>query len=81
MGEAQTGKKKEGMEMNIVIGALQNKTFPGMAPWLLKEKKMKTGTINSLIEGDVFTRVMNTSELDFLPMAKLFWALRKRLYF
>lgn len=52
--EAQAGKIKEGMEMNIVIGALQNKTFPGRVTMIAPKGKDENGTIKFPIEGDVF---------------------------
>ncbi len=52
--EAQAGKLKEGMEMNIVIGALQNKTFPGKVTMIAPKGKDESGTIKFPIEGDVF---------------------------
>lgn len=52
--EAQAGKIKEGMDMNIVIGALQNKTFPGKVTMIAPKGKDESGTIKFPIEGDVF---------------------------
>lgn len=52
--EAQAGKLKEGMEMNIVIGALQNKTFPGKVTMIAPQGTEESGTIRFPIEGDVF---------------------------
>lgn len=52
--EAQAGKLKEGMNMNIVIGALQNKTFPGRVTMIAPKGKDQNGTIKFPIEGDVF---------------------------
>lgn len=52
--EAQAGKLKEGMNMNIVIGALQNKTFPGRVTMIAPKGKDLNGTIKFPIEGDVF---------------------------
>lgn len=52
--EAQAGKLKEGMNMNIVIGALQNKTFPGKVTMIAPKGKDENGTIKFPIEGDVF---------------------------
>ena len=60
------------MEMNIVIGALQNKTFPGRVTMIAPKEKMKTEPSNSRLKETFLTPVMNTLELDFLPMAKLF---------
>lgn len=54
--EAQTGKLKEGMEMNIVIGALQNKTFPGKVTMIAPKGKDENGTIKFPIEGDVYNK-------------------------
>ncbi|AZI66490.1 efflux RND transporter periplasmic adaptor subunit [Kaistella daneshvariae] len=54
--EAQAGKLKEGMEMNIVIGALQNKTFPGRVTMIAPKGKEEAGTIKFPIEGDVFNK-------------------------
>lgn len=52
--EAQAGKIKEGMDMNIIIGALQNKTFPGKVTMIAPKGKDESGTIKFPIEGDVF---------------------------
>ena len=51
--EAQAGKLKEGMSMNIVIGALQNKTFPGKVTMIAPKGTDENGTIKFPIEGDV----------------------------
>lgn len=52
--EAQAGKLKEGMTMNIVIGALQNKKFPGRLTMIAPKGKDENGTIKFPVEGDVF---------------------------
>ena len=39
--------------MNIVIGALQNKTFPGRLTMIAPKGKDTNGTINFPVEGDV----------------------------
>lgn len=52
--EAQAGKLKQGMDMNIVIGALQNKTFPGRLTMIAPKGKDNSGTIKFPVEGDVF---------------------------
>lgn len=54
--EAQAGKLKEGMDMNIVIGALQNKTFPGQLTLIAPKGKEETGTIKFAVEGDVYNK-------------------------
>lgn len=54
--EAQAGKLKEGMDMNIVIGALQNKTFPGRLTLIAPKGKEETGTIKFAVEGDVYNK-------------------------
>ncbi|QIG89274.1 efflux RND transporter periplasmic adaptor subunit [Chryseobacterium sp. POL2] len=54
--EAQAGKLKEGMDMNIVIGALQNKNFPGKLTLIAPKGKEETGTIKFSVEGDVFNK-------------------------
>lgn len=51
--EAQAGKLKEGMNMNIVIGALQNKSFPGKLTMIAPKGKDNNGTIKFPVEGDV----------------------------
>ncbi len=51
--EAQAGKLKQGMDMNIVIGALQNKTFPGRLTMIAPKGKDNNGTIKFPVEGDV----------------------------
>lgn len=51
--EAQAGKLKQGMSMNIVIGALQNKTFPGKLTMIAPKGKDNNGTIKFPVEGDV----------------------------
>lgn len=52
--EAQAGKLKQGMNMNIVIGALQNKTFPGKLTMIAPKGKDNNGTIKFPVEGDVY---------------------------
>ncbi|MGS0748682.1 efflux RND transporter periplasmic adaptor subunit [Halpernia sp. GG3] len=52
--EAQAGKLKEGMPMNIVIGALQSKTFPGKVTMIAPKGNTDNGTIKFPIEGDVY---------------------------
>lgn len=52
--EAQAGKLKQGMDMKIVIGALQNKTFPGRLTMIAPKGKDNNGTIKFPVEGDVF---------------------------
>ncbi|REC40153.1 MULTISPECIES: efflux RND transporter periplasmic adaptor subunit [Chryseobacterium] len=51
--EAQAGKLKQGMDMKIVIGALQNKTFPGKLTMIAPKGKDTNGTIKFPVEGDV----------------------------
>ena len=51
--EAQAGKLKQGMEMKIVIGALQNKSFPGTLTMIAPKGKDNSGTIKFPVEGDV----------------------------
>lgn len=52
--EAQAGKLKEGMNMNVVIGALQNKKFPGRLTMIAPKGKDENGTIKFPVEGEVF---------------------------
>jgi HlyD family secretion protein len=52
--EAQAGKLKQGMNMNVVIGALQNKTFPGKLTMIAPKGKDNNGTIKFPVEGDVY---------------------------
>ncbi|UOU96688.1 efflux RND transporter periplasmic adaptor subunit [Chryseobacterium daecheongense] len=52
--EAQAGKLKQGMDMNIVIGALQNKSFPGKLTMIAPKGKDNNGTIKFPVEGTVF---------------------------
>lgn len=51
--EAQAGKLKQGMDMKIVIGALQNKSFPGKLTMIAPKGKDNNGTIKFPVEGDV----------------------------
>lgn len=51
--EAQAGKLSQGMDMNIVIGALQNKTFPGKLTMIAPKGKDNAGTIKFPVEGNV----------------------------
>ncbi|MCD1116467.1 efflux RND transporter periplasmic adaptor subunit [Chryseobacterium turcicum] len=51
--EAQAGKLKQGMDMKIVIGALQNKSFPGTLTMIAPKGKDQNGTIKFPVEGDV----------------------------
>ncbi|WP_419870085.1 efflux RND transporter periplasmic adaptor subunit [Chryseobacterium sp. CT-SW4] len=52
--EAQAGKLKQGMDMNIVIGALQNKKFSGRLTMIAPKGKDNNGTIKFPVEGDVY---------------------------
>ena len=52
--EAQAGKIKEGMNMNVVIGALQNKSFSGRVTLIAPKGTEESGTIKFPIKGDVF---------------------------
>ncbi|GAA4151290.1 efflux RND transporter periplasmic adaptor subunit [Chryseobacterium ginsenosidimutans] len=52
--EAQAGKLTQGMGMNIVIGALQNKSFPGKLTMIAPKGKDNNGTIKFPVEGDVY---------------------------
>lgn len=52
--EAQAGKLKEGMDLNIIIGALQNKKFPGKLTMIAPKGVDENGTIKFPVEGDVF---------------------------
>ena len=54
--EAQAGKLKEGLDMNVVIGALQNKSFPGRVTMIAPKGKEENGTIKFPIEADVFNK-------------------------
>lgn len=54
--EAQAGKLKTGMDMNVVIGALQNKSFPGKLTLIAPKGKEEAGTIKFAVEGDVFNK-------------------------
>lgn len=54
--EAQAGKLKTGMDMNVVIGALQNKSFPGKLTLIAPKGKEEAGTIKFSVEGDVFNK-------------------------
>ena len=51
--EAQAGKLKEGMDMNVVIGALQNKSFPGKVTLIAPKGTEESGTIKFNVEGKV----------------------------
>ncbi|MEC5394830.1 efflux RND transporter periplasmic adaptor subunit [Bergeyella sp. RCAD1439] len=52
--EAQAGRLKEGMPMNIIIGALQNKNFEGKLTMIAPKGKDESGTIKFPVEGDVY---------------------------
>ncbi len=52
--EAQAGKIKEGMNMNVIIGALQNKAFSGKVTLIAPKGTEESGTIKFPIKGDVF---------------------------
>jgi len=54
--EAQAGKLTIGMDMNVVIGALQNKSFPGKLTLIAPKGKEEAGTIKFAVEGDVFNK-------------------------
>ena len=44
------------MEMNVVIGALQNKTFPGKLTLIAPKGTEESGTIKFAVEGDVYNK-------------------------
>lgn len=52
--EAQVGKLKQGMPMNIIIGALENKKFPGKLTMIAPKGKDESGTIKFPVEGAVY---------------------------
>lgn len=54
--EAQAGKLQQGMEMKVVIGALQNKSFPGKLTLIAPKGKEESGTIKFAVEGDVYNK-------------------------
>jgi len=54
--EAQAGKLKQGMDMSVVIGALQNKSFPGKLTLIAPKGTEESGTIKFAVEGDVFNK-------------------------
>jgi len=54
--EAQAGKLKQGMNMSVVIGALQNKSFPGKLTLIAPKGTEESGTIKFAVEGDVFNK-------------------------
>ena len=51
---AQLGKITEGMDMNFIIGALQNKKFSGKLIFIALKGKDENGTIKYPIEGNVY---------------------------
>ena len=54
--EAQAGKLKQGMDMSVVIGALQNKSFPGKLTLIAPKGTEESGTIKFAVEGDVYNK-------------------------
>lgn len=54
--EAQAGKLKEGMDMKVIIGALQNKTFPGKLTLIAPKGTEESGTIKFAVEGHVYNK-------------------------
>ena len=54
--EAQAGKLSQGMEMKVVIGALQNKSFPGKLTLIAPKGTEESGTIKFAVEGDVYNK-------------------------
>lgn len=52
--EAQAGKLHEGMDMNIIIGALQNESFPGKLTMIAPKGKDENGSIKFPIEAEVY---------------------------
>ncbi len=54
--EAQAGKLQQGMEMSVVIGALQNKSFPGKLTLIAPKGTEESGTIKFAVEGDVYNK-------------------------
>lgn len=52
--ESQAGKLKQGMNMKIIIGALQNKTFAGKLTLIAPKGTDTNGSIKFPVEADVF---------------------------
>lgn len=63
--EAQAGRLKEGMAMNIIIGALQNKSFRGRLTMIAPKGKDENGTIKFPVEGDVFNETQEYIRAGF----------------
>ena len=67
--------------MNIVIGALQNKTFPGRVNHDCAKEKNENGTIKFPIEGDVFNLSNEYIRAGFSANGEIVLSSQKKLYF
>lgn len=69
--EAQAGKLKEGMNMNVVIGALQNQKFPGRLTMIAPKGKDQNGTIKFPVEGEVMNSTDSYIRAGFSANAEI----------
>lgn len=69
--EAQAGKLKEGMTMNVVIGALQNQKFPGRLTMIAPKGKDQNGTIKFPVEGEVMNSTDSYIRAGFSANAEI----------
>lgn len=75
--EAQAGKLKQGMEMKVVIGALQNKSFPGKLTLIAPKGTEESGTIKFAVEGDVYNKTSEYIRAGFSANGEILLSSKK----
>lgn len=69
--EAQAGRLQEGMPMNIIIGALENKSFPGTLTLISPKGKEDAGTVKFSLEGQVNNNTQEYIRAGFSANAEI----------
>lgn len=75
--EAQAGKLKQGMDMKVVIGALQNKSFPGKLTLIAPKGTETSGTIKFAVEGDVYNKTAEYIRAGFSANGEILLSSKK----
>jgi len=70
--ESEVGKIKEGMALDITVGAIENRTFPGTLEYISPKGLVEEGAVQFAIkarikpEGDVFIRAGSSANADIV---------------
>lgn len=70
--ESEVGKIKEGMALDITVGAIENKTFPGTLEYISPKGLLEEGAVQFAIKarikpgGDVFIRAGSSANADIV---------------